>query len=70
MPFYVTVTDNPQNPRAGRVGFLLGPYPMHKQAIANIKRAKRLAAEADPWSHFYGFGVSRTVKEHSTLFGE
>lgn len=49
--YYVTVTV------AGRVGFLLGPYLTHEDALANVKRGKALADKADPWSHFYAFGT-------------
>lgn len=50
--FFVTVAD------AGRVGYLLGPYETHDEAIAEVDRAKSLARKADPFSHFYAFGTA------------
>lgn len=51
--FYVTVTD------AGRVGFLAGPYVTRMCAEGAVAEAKRRANEADPFAHFYAYGVSR-----------
>jgi hypothetical protein len=53
--FYVTVVDGP------RVGFLLGPYPEHETALANVRRGNRLANDADPRAAFYAFGTVRVT---------
>jgi len=65
--FYVTTVD------AGRVGFLLGPYATHADALANVERGNRLAHEADPRAWFYAFGTARWTqpgrRRPSTVFG-
>lgn len=52
--YYVTVVD------AGRVGYLLGPYDTHVEALANVERARGLAEGVDPRAWFYAFGTART----------
>lgn len=49
--YYVTVRD------AGRHGYLLGPYDTHEEALENVDRGRKLAEEANVWSHFYEFGT-------------
>lgn len=45
--------------RGTRVGWLLGPYPNHSDAIANVDRARRLAVEVDSFASFYDIGTAR-----------
>lgn len=51
--FFVTVRND-----VGRVGWLLGPYEEHTEAVANVDRGRNLAEKADPWSSFYAFGTA------------
>lgn len=51
--FYVTVISGK------KVGFLLGPYSTHEEALENVDRGKSRAIETDPWAHFYYFGTSK-----------
>lgn len=51
--FYVTCLNGP------RVGWLLGPFRTHVEAIAVVGEARRLACELDPWAWFYTFGTAR-----------
>lgn len=64
--FYVTVVDGP------RVGFLLGPYDAHEEALANVARGRALANDADPRAAFYGFGTVRRTDGRvlPTVFGK
>ncbi|WP_140427038.1 hypothetical protein [Ensifer aridi] len=61
--FYVSVVDGK------RYGFLLGPYPTHDEALANVDRGKSLALAGndDPsnaaW--WYAYGTCRL--ERATL---
>ena len=61
--FYVTVVDGP------RVGFLLGPYASHQDAINNVDRGRELANGADAFAHFYSFGTASIKQERKTVFG-
>ena len=56
LDFYVTVLDS------GRTGFLLGPYPTHEEAKAQVERGRELANKADPWAGFYSFGTASLPK--------
>lgn len=51
--YYVTII------RGKRVGFLLGPYSSHDEALTNVDRGKDLAIKADAWADFDAFGTSR-----------
>lgn len=51
--FYVSVINGQQR------GLLLGPYPEHQGALANVERAKAEAEAVDPWGHFYVYGTCR-----------
>jgi hypothetical protein len=51
--YYVTVRDG------ARTGFLLGPYSDARDANKSVSLARSLAIKADPFAHFYAFGVSR-----------
>jgi hypothetical protein len=51
--YYATVMD------AGRIGFLAGPFPSHRQAKAFVGAAKRKAEEVNSRAVFYAYGVSR-----------
>lgn len=66
--YYVTIV------RGKRVGFLLGPYPSHETALANVDRGQRLACDADARACFDAFGTSRwkdlTVLHPKSVFGE
>lgn len=58
--YYVTII------RGKRVGFLLGPYPSHEDALENVDRGRELANDADSRSVFDAFGTSRW-KDLTTL---
>lgn len=62
--FYVSVID------AGKHGLLLGPYPTKEEAEQQVKRARQLAEEVDPWSVFYAFGTCGMLVERKTRFGK
>lgn len=65
-PYYVTVRDG------SRTGFLLGPYTLHADAIANVNRGNTLACNADSRAHWYAFGtahVRHNVAQPKTVFG-
>lgn len=51
--YYVSVIDG------NRKGLLLGPYDDHSDALANVNRARNLAYDADPRSHWYAFGTCK-----------
>jgi hypothetical protein len=57
--FYVTV----QRQAVGgvRTGLLLGPYDTKLEAEARVDAGRRLAYEADPFTAFDAFGVTRLV---------
>lgn len=60
--YYVTVRD------AGRVGFLLGPYATHEEALASVERGRDLAEKSDPYSWFHAFGTTSTTRQIRTVF--
>lgn len=63
--FYVTCRD------AGRVGWLLGPYETHQEAIESVDTGRSLAIDMNPWAHFYEFGTAslpRDGKQPSPVF--
>ena len=64
--FYVSVRDGE------RVGFLLGPYSTHAEAVENVKRGRKLACEADGRAHWYGFGTCSLAAGDTrrTVFGQ
>lgn len=49
--FYVSIE------RDGKRGVLLGPYETHQEALNNVERGRRLAADTDPWADFDAFGT-------------
>lgn len=54
--FYVTVRDR------AKVGFLLGPYTTHDEALANVGRARDEVMRQDPFGcSFWGFGTARAT---------
>jgi len=63
--YYVSVKNGP------RVGYLLGPYGSYAEADAQVSRAKELADRADPYAHFYAYGVCRAPEGTPirTVFG-
>ena len=50
--FYVTIIRNTQ------IGYLLGPYKTHEEAIGNVERGRKLATDADCWADFDSFGTA------------
>lgn len=50
--FYVTCRDGK------RVGWLLGPYDTHQEALDNVPRGRRLADKADPGAPWYYYGTT------------
>jgi hypothetical protein len=59
--FYVTVRSG------SRVGYLLGPYASHADALASVDRARLFAGRLDPWAVFYAFGTARVVAETASM---
>jgi len=55
--FYVTII------RGTQVGYLLGPYPSHQEAIDNVERGRKLATTADSWADFDAFGTASLPAE-------
>ncbi len=55
--FYCSVVNG------DRRGYLLGPYETKGEADANVNRARELAETADPYAHFYLFGVCNAPRE-------
>ncbi|MGY5634217.1 hypothetical protein ACW7N6_38400 [Streptomyces sp. UC1A3] len=54
--FYVTVRDG------AKVGFLLGPYATHDEALANVDRAREEVMRRDPFGcSFWGFGTAKAT---------
>lgn len=51
--YYVSMVDGP------RVGLLLGPFRLHRQALRFVRAARQEANRRDPWAVFYGFGTLR-----------
>ncbi len=63
--YFVSVRD------AGKVGFLLGPYATHAEALRNVERGKELGEKANSWAVFYAFGTCSAPMGHvkNTVFG-
>lgn len=63
--YFVTVLDGT------RVGWLLGPYDTHEDALANVERGNALASAADARAHWYAFGTARVKggRLPSAVFG-
>ncbi|KKK97696.1 hypothetical protein LCGC14_2650160 [marine sediment metagenome] len=63
--FYVTII------RDTRVGFLLGPYSNHQEAVDHVEHGRKLATGADFWADFDSFGTVSLPAEVSkrTVFG-
>jgi hypothetical protein len=59
--FYVTVIRHPGP--AQRVGWLLGPYSTRADAESDVCTGRRLAHDADPFTAFDAFGVTRVVMQ-------
>ncbi len=55
--YYVTVRDGKQ------VGYLLGPFARHVDALVCVDTARKLAIAGDPKAHFYGFGTARLADD-------
>jgi hypothetical protein len=41
-----------------RTAFLLGPFPSHAEALAEVERGKELAMSVDPFAWFYAYGTA------------
>jgi len=66
--YYVTIRD------AGRVGFLMGPYATHAEALSRVEEASERTECVDPWAHFAEFGTTRikaplTLRRGGVTFG-
>lgn len=61
--FYVSVR------RGGRSALLLGPYVSHMTALANVSRARRLAAERGVDLTFAAVGTASTMDTRATVYG-
>ena len=61
--FYVSVRDG------SKVGFLLGPYDTHQQALDQVGRGRDLAYEHDPKAPWYGYGTAGSTSELKSVFG-
>lgn len=59
--FYVTVIRYPGPSQ--RVGWLLGPYATKADAKSDVRIGRRLAHQADPFTAFDAFGVTRVVMQ-------
>jgi len=59
--YYTSVQDG------RRAGFLLGPFPTHDEALDLVEFTLDLAADADPFSHFYAFGTCRVEADEDAL---
>jgi hypothetical protein len=67
--FFVTcIEDEGQR----RVGYLLGPYTTHAEAIANVDRGAKLACGASPKANWYSFGTCSIQEptERKGMFGK
>lgn len=51
--FYVTILND------SRLRYARGPFDRYSDALAAVEPTQRLASELDPWSDFYGWGVTR-----------
>ena len=65
--YYVGIKDAER----GRVGYLLGPYDTHGEALANVKRAGDMAEDVDAWATFYNIGTCSVPADKAirTVFG-
>lgn len=50
--FYVTVAD------AGKVGYLVGPFPDHAAALDKVDATRKVAERLDWRATFYAFGTT------------
>jgi hypothetical protein len=57
--FYVSVINGK------RRALLLGPYPSHDAALADVDLGRKLAERVDPMAGFFAFGTARV--ENPTL---
>lgn len=54
-----------------QTAILLGPYPDHETALANVHLGKRLAiAGGDPRADFAGYGTASSNRQLRTAFGK
>lgn len=52
--YFVTCAD------AGRVWYMAGPYSSHKEALANVAKAREIGVKNNEWSWFYSWGTVRS----------
>ncbi|MCW2932071.1 MAG: hypothetical protein JWM19_3033 [Actinomycetia bacterium] len=55
--FYVTVMD-----AAGKVGFLLGPYPAKEEAEADVPEGRGLAESVNDRARWHAYGVTKVTR--------
>lgn len=60
---YASVVDG------NRRALLLGPYPDHDTALANVEHARRLATVTDGFAVFYAYGTASTNEPRRSRFG-
>lgn len=63
--YYVTIRD------ANRVGYLLGPYESHVDALNAVDHGRSLAERANAFACFHAFGtasIPRDAKQPRTVF--
>ncbi len=67
MEFFVSCVDDSGRRRA----LLLGPFPSHADALANVSRGRKLAEQADARAVWYAFGTAGAPVGHvkKTVFG-
>jgi hypothetical protein len=59
--YYASVRD-PENP--DRLGFLLGPYKTHQEALDMVNPAQEMANKVNSWAAFYAFGTCRLPEDY------
>lgn len=59
--YYVTVI------RGKRVGWLLGPFDAHEDALAKVDLARTMACRIDPWCDFDAFGTTRLERPEGRI---
>jgi hypothetical protein len=66
LAFYCTAIDpdRPNHPDGRRrIACILGPYPDQATAEAHRHEAYEIATTADPWAHWWRFGVTKIEAE-------
>lgn len=60
MSYYVTVIDGP------RVGYLVGPFNRHGDALKHVKAAIKKAQDVDPKAWWYAYGTAHVKTSTAT----